>query len=119
MATAVTLIRGRRRRGVIQGLPASTESCLRLPTFTQWAAVSTLVGAISEPLQMKRRFWVSATANCQPTGLALPPPTMRGEEPAAAPLPGAIASNRTHSPRAAPPKRRCGVIPRYSPCSAR
>ena len=35
--------------GVIEALPAKTESCLCLPPFAQWAAVSTLVGAISEP----------------------------------------------------------------------
>src|SRR5882757_4256745 len=106
MATAATLIRGRRRCGVIQGLPASTESCLRLPPLTQWAAVRTLVGAISEPLQMNRRFWVRVIANCQPAAFALPPPTIRGEDPPAIPLPGATARTTTDRPSAAPQRRR-------------
>ncbi len=107
MATAVTLIRGRCLCAEIQGLPASTESCLCLPPLTQWAAVSTLSGATSEPLQIRRRFWVKATANCQPAAFALPPPTIRGEDPAAMPLPGATDRSTVHRSRAAPPRRRC------------
>src|SRR3954453_6583838 len=106
MATVVTLMRGRLRFGVIQGLPARTESCRRLPPFTQWAAVRTFVGAISDPVQMKRRLWVRATANCHPAAFALPPPTMRGEEPAPAPSAGAMARTTAHKISAAPPERR-------------
>src|SRR5436190_489924 len=78
MTTLVTLIRCSRRWGEIEGLPAKTESCLRLPPFAQCAAVSTLVGAIREPLQISRRFCSSATVNCQPAAFALPPPVIRG-----------------------------------------
>src|SRR5262249_55950648 len=70
--------RGARRFAEIQGLPVRTERRLRLPALTQWAAVRTLSGAISEPLQMKWRLSSSATANCQPAAFALPPPTIRG-----------------------------------------
>jgi hypothetical protein len=49
-----------------------------LPLFAQCAAVSTLVGAISEPLQMNLRFCSRAIANCQPAAFALPPPTILG-----------------------------------------
>jgi hypothetical protein len=54
---------------------------------------------------MKRRFWVRATANCQPAALALPPPTIRGEAPDAMPLPGAATKTMAQSARTAPPKR--------------
>jgi hypothetical protein len=74
--TRVTLILGARRFGEIDARPANTDSWRRLPPLTQWAAVRTLVRPISEPVQIRVRLCSSATANCQPTALALPPPTI-------------------------------------------
>src|SRR5262245_61174047 len=104
MTTPRTLMRGSRRLGAIDGLPAKTESCLCLPPFAQWAAVSTLFGAISEPVQSSRRFSSSATVNCHPVALALPPPTIRG---VAGPAPRAAehAIARTARKQTATPSR--------------
>jgi hypothetical protein len=121
MSTALTLILGRRRFGAIEGLPAKTDSCLRLPPFAQCAAVSTLVGAIREPVQISLRFCSSATANCQPSALALPPPTIlgtAGPAPEAAEAPVTTARQRiaaAHPSRAPEPPAQRG----YPSCSAR
>src|SRR6266540_917946 len=109
MTTAVTLILGRRRCGEIHGLPERTESWRRLPVFTQWAADRTLVGAISEPVQIRRRFCSSATANCQPAAFALPPPTIRCAGCAPARGTGEAATPIAQSTRAAAPMRRPGL----------
>lgn len=61
-----------------RGAPGEHGELLALAPFAQCAAVRTLVGAIREPVQISRRFCSRATANCQPAGLALPPPTILG-----------------------------------------
>src|SRR5215475_8466913 len=107
MVTPLTLIRGGRRLGAIDGVPAKTESCLRFPPLAQCAAVSTLFGAISDPVQISRRFCSSATVNCHPTAFALPPPTMRGDV-GSPPLVAGDPDMTTRPPRitAAHPRRR-------------
>src|SRR4051794_32759925 len=94
MATALTLIRGGLRFGEVEGLPAKTESCRCLPPFAQCAAVSTLVGAIGDPVQISLRFCSSTPANGQPSALALPPPTILGATP---PAPAAAEAPATEA----------------------